>query len=306
MEELIAKYLQFQKIERNASVHTLSSYEVDLRQFTEFASAELQTDSDQLESISVDRLLIRLWLGELSEQGMKRSTIARKVAALRSFFNYLHSRGYIDQNPAHLLLIPKKEKRLPKTVSATEIEQMMDLCDLTDMEGIQDRAILELFYSTGIRLSELTSLDVTDLNLTQNLVTVFGKGKKERTVPLGSRAVNALKCQLENRIRLLTQKSDTDAKKALFLTSSGSRIYPRKVQRLVRDYLMRVSESTRKSPHTLRHSFATHMLDAGADIRVIKEFLGHTTLSSTQIYTHTSMERLKQVYKQAHPRADHQ
>jgi len=305
MEELIAKYLQFQKIERNASKHTLSSYGRDLHQLKAFASEELQTECEQLSAESIDRLMIRLWLGELSEQGLKRNTIARKAAAVRSFYKYLYSRGLIEKNPAQLLIIPKKEKRLPKTVSASEMDQMMNLCDLTDPAQVQDRAILELFYATGIRLSELTSLNVTDLNLTQNLVTVFGKGRKERTVPLGTRASEALENQLINRNKLLTGKSDTDAKKALFLSSAGLRIYPRKVQRLVQSYLIRVSEVTQKSPHTLRHSFATHLLDAGADIRIIKEFLGHSSLASTQVYTHTSVERLKQVYKQAHPRADH-
>lgn len=305
MEELIAKYLQYQKIERNASEHTLVSYRRDLMQFTAFVASELQSEIADLEADSADRLMIRLWLGQLSEEGLKRSSISRKVAAVRSFYKYLHGRGYLESNPAHLLIIPKKETRLPKTVSAVEIGQMMNLCNLTAPEGVQERAILELFYSTGIRLSELTALNVTDLDLTQRQVTVFGKGKKERSVPLGSSAIDALKEHLKNRVRLLKPTSDSDAQKALFITPTGIRIYPRKIQRLVRDYLMQVSEATRMSPHTLRHSFATHMLDAGADIRVIKEFLGHSSLASTQVYTHTSVERLKQVYKLAHPRADH-
>lgn len=303
MKELILKYLQYLKVEKNASKHTIVSYKNDLMQLSAFVSKELEMDQNELRAEQIDRLLIRLWLGELTENGMSRNTIARKVASVRSYYKYLFKRGYIEQNPAHLLIIPKKEQRLPKTVRSSEISQMIDLADRTDPEQIQERAILELLYSTGIRLSELTELDLTDLDLTRKQITVFGKGNKERTVPLGSKAIDALEAHLHNRQKLLTSKSDNDAKKALFIASAGKRIYPRKVQRIVKEYFMRVSEVTQKSPHTLRHSFATHLLDAGADIRIIKEFLGHSSLASTQIYTHTSVERLKNIYSQAHPRA---
>lgn len=304
MKELILKYLQYLKIERNASVHTITSYRTDLEQLLAFVSGELNCKMEDLEAGQIDRLLIRLWLGELTEEGKSRNTIARKVASVRSFYKYLFKRGYIEQNPAHLLIIPKKEQRLPKTVRSEEIEMMIDLADRSDPDQIQERAILELFYSTGIRLSELTGLDVTNLDLSQMQITVFGKGKKERTIPIGEKAAQALSDHLQNRKNMITSKSDIDAKKALFIASGGSRMYSRKVQRIVKDYFMRVSEVTQKSPHTLRHSFATHMLDAGADIRIIKEFLGHSSLASTQIYTHTSVERLKNVYSQAHPRAN--
>lgn len=303
MKELILKYLQYLKVEKNASNHTIVSYKNDLMQLSKFASKELEMDQKVLQAEHIDRLLIRLWLGELTENGMTRNTIARKVASVRSYYKYLYKRGYIEQNPAHLLIIPKREQRLPKTVRSNEIAQMIDLADRTDPEQIQERAILELLYSTGIRLSELTELDLTDMDLSRKQLTVFGKGNKERTVPLGSMAIEALEAHLHNRHKLFTSKSDNDAKKALFIASAGKRIYPRKVQRIVKDYFMKVSEVTQKSPHTLRHSFATHLLDAGADIRIIKEFLGHSSLASTQIYTHTSVERLKNIYSQAHPRA---
>lgn len=303
MKELISKYLQYLRIEKNASKHTITSYENDLNQLITFAAKELKIEPQQPEAEQIDRLLIRLWLGELTEKGMARNTIARKVASVRSFFKYLYKRGFIEQNPAHLLIVPKKEHRLPKTVRSGEIATMIDLADRTDPKQIQERAILELLYSTGIRVSELTNLDLTDLDLSRKQVTVFGKGSKERTVPLGSKAAEALENHLHNRQNLITSKSDNDSKKSLFIASEGGRIYPRKVQRIVRDYFMRVSEVTQKSPHTLRHSFATHLLDAGADIRIIKEFLGHSSLASTQIYTHTSVERLKNIYSQAHPRA---
>lgn len=303
MKELILKYLQYLRVEKNASKHTITSYENDLSQLIAFAARELKVEPQQLETEQIDRLLIRLWLGELTEKGMARNTIARKVASVRSFFKYLFKRGFIEHNPAHLLIVPKKEHRLPKTVRSSEIATMIELADRTDPKQVQERAILELLYSTGIRVSELTSLDLTDLDLSRNQVTVFGKGSKERTVPLGTKAAEALEDHLHYRQKLFTSKSDNDSKKALFIASAGGRIYPRKVQRIVREYFMKVSEVTQKSPHTLRHSFATHLLDAGADIRIIKEFLGHSSLASTQIYTHTSVERLKNIYSQAHPRA---
>ena len=304
MTELISKYLQYLKIERNASVHTINSYGNDLSQLLDFATREFNKESRHVQVDEIDRLTIRLWLGELSENGMARNTIARKVASVRSFFKYCFKRGYIDKNPAHLLIVPKKEQRLPKTVRLTDIETMMNLADGDEPAQIQEKAILELFYSTGMRLSELTGLNVTDLDLNQRQITVFGKGSKQRTIPLGNKALDACRRHLQTRKKLLTSKSSPDAKTALFIAPEGGRMYPRKVQRIVKNYFLKVSEVTQKSPHTLRHSFATHMLDAGADIRMIKEFLGHANLASTQVYTHISVERLKKVYSQAHPRAE--
>jgi len=304
MTELISKYLQYLKIERNASVHTINSYGNDLSQLLDFAAREFNKEIRHVQVDEIDRLTIRLWLGELSENEMARNTIARKVASVRSFFKYCFKRGYIDKNPAHLLIVPKKEQRLPKTVRLTDIETMMNLADGDEPGQIQEKAILELFYSTGMRLSELTGLNVTDLDLNQRQITVFGKGSKQRTIPLGNKALDACSSHLQTRKKLLTSKSGPDAKTALFIAPEGGRMYPRKVQRIVKDYFLKVSEVTQKSPHTLRHSFATHMLDAGADIRMIKEFLGHANLASTQVYTHTSVERLKKVYSQAHPRAE--
>lgn len=304
MKELIRKYLKYLKIERNSSDHTITSYQNDLNQLLNFASRHLEQDVDSLDISELDRLIIRLWLGELTEKGMARNTIARKVAAVRSFFKYCYKRSYISKNPAHLLIIPKKEQRLPKTIQASEINEMMDLADENDSATIQERAILELFYSTGIRLSELTNLNVKDIQMHQKQLTVFGKGSKQRIVPLGEKALSAIKNHLEHRGELFTSDTTDNDKNALFLSVGGKRIYPRMVQRIIKKYLLKVSEVTQKSPHTLRHSFATHMLDAGADIRLIKEFLGHANLASTQIYTHTSVERLKKIYSQAHPRAE--
>lgn len=304
MKELIRKYLKYLKIERNSSDHTITSYQNDLNQLLDYASRHLEVEENSLDISELDRLIIRLWLGELTEKGMARNTIARKVAAVRSFFKYCFKRGYISKNPAHLLIIPKKEQRLPKTIQTGEISEMMELANEDDPSTIQERAILELFYSTGIRLSELTNLNVKDIQLPQKQLTVLGKGSKQRIVPLGEKALTAIENHLEQRSELFTSDTTNHDKNALFLSVGGKRIYPRMVQRIIKKYLLKVSEVTQKSPHILRHSFATHMLDAGADIRLIKEFLGHANLASTQIYTHTSVERLQKIYSQAHPRAE--
>ncbi|HET8866243.1 MAG TPA: tyrosine recombinase XerC [Gracilimonas sp.] len=303
MKALIEKYLKYLSVERNASKHTIISYQNDLKSFLDF-SAELEDIRiDEVEVTTITRLTIRLWLGDLSEQGLAKTSIARKVAALRSFFKYCFKRGYIEKNPAHLLVVPKKEQTLPKTATVEDIERMMDAVNTDTVKGLQDRAILELFYGTGMRLSELTGLNLTDVDLKQNQVTVKGKGNKQRIIPLGKTVARILKEFIGKRTELYGERTDSDARKALFIAASGQRIYDRIVRYMVEKYLKKTSEVTQKSPHVLRHSFATHMLDNGADIRIIKEFLGHANLAATQVYTHTSIERLKNVYEQAHPRA---
>lgn len=303
MKVLIEKYLRYLSIEKNSSKHTIVSYKNDLYSFLQFCASQQEVDPDQLDINQLSRLSIRLWLGELSEQGMAKSTIARKVAALRSFFKYCFKRGYIEQNPAHLLVVPRKDKTLPKTATSDDLKRMLDQIDDCTPSGKQEKAILELFYGTGIRLSELVELNQSQVDFTQKQITVHGKGNKERIIPLGEQAARALKKHFESKRELYGERTDLDAKRAAFLAANGQRIYPVAVQRLVKKALKNTSEVTQKSPHVLRHSFATHMLDNGADIRVIKEFLGHANLAATQIYTHTSVERLKNVYEQAHPRA---
>lgn len=303
MKALIEKYLKYLSVERNASEHTITSYQNDLTSFLEFTAEVNEQTDEQVDISTITRLNIRLWLGDLSEKGLAKTSIARKVAALRSFFKYCFKRGHIDRNPAHLLVVPKKEQILPKTATVEDISRMMDSVDTDSVSGLQDRAILELFYGTGMRLSELTGLNVSDIDLKQKQVTVHGKGNKQRIIPLGNTVASILKQFIEKRPELFGERTDGDAKKALFIAASGQRIYDRAVQSMVEKYLKLTSEVTQKSPHVLRHSFATHMLDNGADIRIIKEFLGHANLAATQVYTHTSMERLKNVYEQAHPRA---
>jgi tyrosine recombinase XerC len=303
-DKVINKFLRYLKIERNASVHTLTSYETDLLQFQAFCADQFDCDPQNIPLYKVDRLLIRLWLGQLTDEGLKKSSIIRKVSTLRSFFKYAFKRGMIEQNPAQLLIVPKKDQPLPKVVTPEAINRMMKQVDTESPRGVQTKAILELFYSTGIRLSELVQLDVKDVNMESAQIKVLGKGARQRIQPVGSEAIKALKNHLTIRDQLFGPRTDKDAHKALFIAAHGQRIYGRAVRHMVKDCLQKVSEVTQKSPHTLRHSFATHLLDAGADIRVIKELLGHKSLHSTQIYAHTSVERLKKVYATAHPRAE--
>lgn len=305
MKDIVDKFLRYLEVERNSSSHTIISYRTDLEQFITFLATEYDISLDQVDKNSITRLDIRMWLGELSEEGMARSTLARKVASIRSFFKYCFKRGHISKNPAHLLILPKQEKRLPKTLNTIDIERMMELADGESPSEIQSRAVLELLFGTGIRLSELTQLNLADLNFSQRQIIVQGKGNKQRIVPLGTHALSSLKKHLDHRTVLYDKRTDKDARKSVFLAPGGQRVYPRFVQRLVKSFIEKVSEISQKSPHVLRHSFATHLLNAGADIRVIKELLGHTNLSATQIYTHTSVEHLKNIYQQAHPRADH-
>ena len=303
MEKMIEKYLRYLKIERNASVHTITSYKNDLTSFNNFCKTQFEIAPSNVDINLITRLTLRLWLGNLSEEGLAKSSIARKVAALKSFFKYCFKRGYIEKNPAHLLVIPKKEKTLPKTVTPDDIVRLLESIDISRPQGLQDRAILEILYSTGIRVSELVSLNILDVDLTSSQISVIGKGNKQRMIPIGSTAHRIIKEFLMERSKLYGKRTDADAHRALFLAASGQRIYDRSIRHTVERYLKIHSEVTQKSPHVLRHSFATHMLDNGADIRIIKEFLGHSNLAATQIYTHTSVERLKNVYEQAHPRA---
>ena len=303
MKVVIEKYLRFLSVEKNFSEHTIISYKTDLNSFLDYCALQQEVETDNVAIESITRINIRLWLGELSGRDLAKSTIARKVASLRSFFKYAFKRGYIQKNPAHLLVVPKKDKVLPKTVTSEDIGRLMESVNTESATGKQDLAILELFYATGIRLSELVNLDAEHINFRQNQVIVLGKGNKQRIVPLGKDAVDALKSHLSEKAKLYGARTNTDARRAAFIAASGQRMYQRAAQRIVEKYLTKTSEVTQKSPHVLRHSFATHMLNNGADIRIIKEFLGHASLAATQIYTHTSVERLKNVYELAHPRA---
>lgn len=303
MNSLIKKYLHYLKVEKNASPHTVLSYKTDLMQFNAYmARQSAVAATDAIDVKTVDRSSIRMWLGRLSADGLNRSTIARKVASLRSFFKFCFKRGYIDTNPAQLLIIPKQGKRLPHTADENSVQAMLNgITPDTSIER-QNRAILELFYGSGIRLAELIQLNTGDIDFTRKQLKVTGKGNKERIVPAGGQALTALQEHLETRLSILNDDTVPEDSRAMFLTARGLRIYPQAVRKMVKKYMNLHTECEQKSPHTLRHSYATHMLDHGADIRVIKELLGHSSLAATQVYTHTGIDRLKQVYDKAHPR----
>jgi site-specific recombinase XerC len=290
MREPIDRFFKYLSIERNVSPHTVAAYRRDLEQCLVFLSSLYETPLDAIDLDSVTKSHLRLWIGELSDRNLKKTSISRKVAAIRAFFRFSHKRGITKTNPAATLLTPKKERRLPKTMPMSGLNDLMD-----GTSDAQVRAILELFYGTGMRLSELVSLNVSDVDFRLKQVTVIGKGAKQRIIPFGTKAETALASWLESRVA-----RDTNA---LFVTPKGRRIYPKAVQRMVGTALLPIAEGAQKSPHVLRHSFATHLLDRGADIRIIKDLLGHSNLAATQVYTHNSVERLKDLYQHAHPRA---
>lgn len=297
MKEDLKKFFNYLAFERNYSEHTQMAYRSDLEQFLEFLSHSEKMNPQSASDIT--KIHIRLWLSDLSSNKASKATINRKIATLKSFFGYCLKRGIIDQNPASRIVSPKKDKRLPKSLTKSETEQLFVLQDDITPWGIQQKAILELFYGCGIRLSELVHLKKENINFSQMQLKVLGKGNKQRVIPFGNKALEAINNHLNSR-NLISEKISTEA---LFITKKGNSIYPRLVQQLVKKQLQRVSEIQQKSPHVLRHSFATHLLDNGAEIIAIKELLGHSNLAATQVYTHTSVERLKNVYKKAHPRA---
>ncbi len=294
MDKLIDDYLRELKFERNFSEHTLRAYSTDLNQFLSFLEEEgCETFNN------VDTMLLRKFLSLLRSNGSSKTTIGRKMAALRSLYKYFMKKGTIDYNPVLAIRIPKKEKKLPDFIDIKEMEQFLDAPDKTSLKGIRDSAILETLYSSGIRVSELTGLNNSDIDHHSGLINVKGKGKKVRLVPIGNVALNAINEYIEakNGDKKMNQNH------AMFLNKFGDRLTTRSVARLIDGYLKQTGLNKKVSPHVFRHSFATHLLDRGAGLRAVQEFLGHANLSSTQIYTHVSTDRLQKVYNRAHPRA---
>ena len=323
--EQLREFLDYIRLNRNASAHTVAAYESDLSQFLAFAGRERGTRG-ALEPKHLDLDLIRGFLGELYRQGQARASVARKVSALRTFVRYLRREGWIDSDPAALAVAPKREQKVPAHLSVDEMSQLLDAPDASTPLGRRDRAILELFYSSGIRLSELVALDLEDVDLAGRMVRVMGKGRKERIVPFNQKASAALRAWLKDRFALTeglprrkrtaqavrlaspgsSRREATRHAKggdALFVNARGGRLTGRSVQRLVARYVSSCSTRFGISPHALRHSFATHLLQAGADLRAIQELLGHVQLSTTQRYTHVNVAQLLDVYRKAHPRA---
>ena len=293
--EQLREFLDYIRLNRNASAHTVAAYESDLSQFIAFAGRERGT-REALQPKHLDLDLIRGFLGELYRQGQARASVARKVSALRTFVRYLRREGWIESDPAALAVAPKREQKVPAHLSVDEMSRLLDAPDASTPLGRRDRAILELFYASGIRLSELVALDLEDVDLSGRMVRVMGKGRKERIVPFNPKAGAALRAWLRDRVALT-------AGDALFVNARGGRLTGRSVQRLVGRYVRSCSTRFGISPHALRHSFATHLLQAGADLRTIQELLGHVQLSTTQRYTHVNVAQLLDVYRKAHPRA---
>ena len=297
MEDHINQFISYIEVERNYSQNTTTSYRADLLDFRQF----LLSIGDSLPPIEeIDHLTIRGYLANLQDRQLSRSTVLRRLSSLRSFFRYLCRRRHLDVDPTEALATPKVQRKLPDFLELSEVESLLSVPDTTTIIGLRDQAILELLYSTGMRVSELLSLDLSDIERQNAVVKVQGKGKKERILPIGKIALAALDDYLARRHEL----GAGEAYQAMFISQRGSRIPDAKsIGRRIKKYAAAAGIQKKITPHTLRHTFATHMLNAGADLRSVQELLGHVSLSTTQIYTHVTADRLKQVYEKAHPRA---
>ena len=306
MEQLVTQFLEHLRYERNVSAHTLRNYRIDLEQFFDYlAPPDTQSKKRKTPELQqIDHLTIREWLSSLHSAQKQKSSIARKLAALRTFFQFLVREGLLELNPAKLVSTPRQEKKLPKHLSVEEAVRFIESPDSDTDLGKRDRAMLELMYATGVRVAELTTMNIGDIDFHNQLIRVTGKRRKQRIVPFGEPAAEALRAYLRVREKFLSNapisKRDEEA---LFLNYQGTRITTRSVGRMVEKYIRICAGMHNISPHALRHSFATHLLDGGADLRDIQELLGHARLSTTQVYTHVSMEKLIEVYDKAHPKA---
>jgi len=294
MNKELSEFLAYLRHERNASAHTIAAYERDLRQLRDYlAEAGVRWNK-------AGNLVLRGFLATLHEKKRTKSTVGRKLAAMRSFYDFCVRRKWLAENPAKILATPRQDKRVPSFLSEAEAASLLELPAGKRPIDLRDRAILELIYATGTRVSELVGLDDGDVHFGERLVRVRGKGKKERLVPFGRKAEETLRAYLAARPSL---QETGAAGPAVFLNYRGERLTTRSVQRMVRAYIRKTAVSRRISPHSLRHSFASHLLGRGADLRVIQELLGHASLATTQKYTHVDLRQLLDVYKKSHPRS---
>lgn len=303
MTDQLKAFLAFLRLNRNLSLHTVRAYESDLTQLLDHTATVTGTRRRDLQPGSLDRAAIRSFLAEGHAQGQSRATAARKLAATRTFLRYLRREALIDDDPGALIATPKREVRMPAHLSETEIANVLDASAGEDPLGRRDRAILEVFYASGLRLSELAGLDLDDVNLSARMVRVLGKGGKERLVPFNTSAGRCLRLYLQGRERLVAPTRARGVDEPLFVNCRGTRLTSRSIDRIVRRSVAVCSARLGISPHALRHSFATHLLQRGADLRVIQELLGHARLSTTQRYTHVNASQLLEVYRKSHPRA---
>jgi tyrosine recombinase XerC len=294
MTKELSEFLAYLRHERNASPHTIAGYERDLRQLSEYLRER------EVRWNKAGNVVLRGFLATLHEKKQKKSTIGRKLAAMRSFYDFCLRKKWVAENPAKVLATPKQDKPVPSFLSEEEMAGLLDLPTSDKPIDVRDRALLELCYATGTRVSELVGIDVGDIHLDERLVRVRGKGKKERLVPFGRKAAGTLQAYFRARPLLL---QDRMGEPAVFLNYRGGRLTTRSVQRMVQAHIRRTAVSRRISPHSIRHSFASHLLGRGADLRVIQELLGHASLATTQKYTHVDLRQLLAVYKKSHPRS---
>ena len=301
----IAEFLEHLAKERDVSPNTVAAYQRDLDDYSAFLSQYYGEREWSWEG--VDRLAMRGFMGHLARRGIAKRSVARALSAVRSFYRWMHRNEMVESNPARTVGSPKLPKYLPGYLDRAQIELLFQMAEARAMEGeftdVRNLAILELFYSTGMRLSELAGVNRSDVDLVSQQVKVRGKGRKERILPVGDHAVLAMRNYEAKRDDLLRGQPQAPDRTAFFLAKTGRRIGVRSVQLVVSKFLDEIDEDAGLSVHSLRHTFATHLLDAGADLRAVQELLGHASVGTTQIYTHTSVERLKQVYQKSHPRA---
>ena len=286
MERHIEKFLRYLEIERNASEHTILNYRHDLEEFRSFLK--------DIDVASIDYLFVRKYLAHLKEKNLTVRSVSRKLSSLRSLFKFLIKEGYIKINPTNSIVSPKQEKLLPKFLTEEDMVRLIEAPDTATVKGLRDRAMLETLYSTGMRISELVAMREDDVDFIGSTVKVFGKGKKERMLPIGDRALRAIRSYIEKR---------GVQNRMIFLNKNKKPLGARGIRKVINAYIIKISLKVHVSPHTMRHSFATHLLNRGADLRSVQELLGHVNLSTTQIYTHLTTDKLKSVYEKAHPRA---
>lgn len=301
LEKYTNDFLTHLRVEKSASPFTLISYKTDLEQFFDFLAGYCQVDKDDIPLACLNHLTAREYVGQMQKHNLSRSTIARKLAALRSFVKYLCRENILDGNPIANVSTPKQEKRLPRFLYPLETNLLLDAPDTSQVAGLRDKAILETLYAAGVRVSELVGINVPDLDLDENWIKIRGKGGRERLAPLGNPARDAIENYLRRGRPYLLAASEDDTA-ALFLNKSGTRLSVRSIRNIINKYVEQTTLNQKVSPHTLRHSFATHMLNSGADLRAVQELLGHVKLSTTQIYTHLTKDRIKAVHDQNHPR----
>jgi tyrosine recombinase XerC len=295
-EILKEKFIEYCKVQRGYSKHTLLNYIISIDKFFEYLESE-SGENPELCDITSDE--IRPFLGWLHDNGNKKNSIRMRVSAVKSFFKFCYKNGFIKSNPAAGVSTPKVEKKLPSFLLKSEVDELMSKLNGEGYKHARNLALTELIYSSGLRISEALQLNIFDIRFRERIVKVLGKGSKERIVPVGEKALLAI----SNYISMRPKFNPEPLEQALFLSSKGTRLNPASAYRIINHAMYGITESQQKSPHTLRHSFATHLLDNGADINSVSEMLGHSSLSTTQIYTHVSVERLKESYKKAHPKA---